>query len=114
MGGALAMNAGAFGSETWDIVTRVKTVNRTGEIKKQSPDVFSIGYRSVQSSSEEWFVSAELTLQQDYDKNAEKLLKESLTQLGYTNIGSQVIRKRNSKKELFEYCVYATWKENRK
>ncbi len=44
----------------------------------------------------------------------EKLLEESLTQLGYTNIGSNVVRKRNSKKELFEYCVYATWKEKRK
>ena len=40
----------------------------------------------------------------------EKLLEEFLYQLGYINIGSQVIRKRNSKKELFEYCVYATWK----
>ncbi|MEQ9549464.1 MAG: DNA adenine methylase [Coleofasciculus sp. G3-WIS-01] len=42
--------------------------------------------------------------------NTEKFLEESLKQLGYTNIGSQVIRKRNSKKELFEYCVSATWK----
>jgi len=43
--------------------------------------------------------------------NTEKLLEESLHQLGYTNIGSNIVRKRNSKKELFEYCVYATWKE---
>lgn len=44
----------------------------------------------------------------------EKLLEDSLKPLGFTNIGSTVVRKRNSKKELFEYCVYATWKENRK
>jgi len=43
----------------------------------------------------------------------EKLFEDSLRSLGYTNIGSKVVRKRNSKKELFEYCIYATWKETR-
>lgn len=38
----------------------------------------------------------------------EKLLEDSLKSLGFTNIGNKVIRKRNSKKELFEYCIYAT------
>ena len=33
--------------------------------------------------------------------------------VGFTNIGSKIVRKRNSKKELFEYCVYATWQEER-
>lgn len=42
----------------------------------------------------------------------EKLLEESLRSLGFTNVGSATVRKRNSKKELFEYCVYATWREN--
>jgi len=46
--------------------------------------------------------------------HTEKLLEDSLKSLGFTNIDSKVIRKRNSKKELFEYCVYATWKESRK
>ena len=31
VGGALAMNAGCYGSETWDIVARVHTMDRTGE-----------------------------------------------------------------------------------
>ncbi len=44
----------------------------------------------------------------------EKLLEDSLRSLGFTNVGSKVIRKRNSKKELFEYCIYATWKYTRK
>ena len=30
MGGALAMNAGAFGSETWSLVEEVELVNRAG------------------------------------------------------------------------------------
>lgn len=46
--------------------------------------------------------------------HTEKLLEDSLRSIGFTNVGSKVVRKRNSKKELFEYCVYATWKEIRK
>lgn len=42
------------------------------------------------------------------------LLKDSLESLGFTNIGSKFVRKRNSKKELFEYCVHATWKSEMK
>jgi len=45
--------------------------------------------------------------------HTEKLLEDSLRSLGFTNICSKVVRKRNCKKELFEYCVYATWKESR-
>lgn len=46
--------------------------------------------------------------------HTEKLLEDSLRSLGFTNIGSKAVRKRNSKKELFEYFTYATWKETRK
>ncbi len=44
----------------------------------------------------------------------QEILAESLASSGFTNIGSKVIRKRNSKKELFEYCVYATWQKSKK
>ena len=44
--------------------------------------------------------------------HTERLLEDSLRSLGFTNVGSKVVRKRNSKKELFEYCVYATWRES--
>ena len=40
---------------------------------------------------------------------SEKIYAESLRVLGYTNITSRIVRKRNSKKELYEYCVTATW-----
>jgi len=45
--------------------------------------------------------------------HTETLLEESLKSLGFSNVGNKVVRKRNSKKELFEYCVYATWNEER-
>ena len=45
--------------------------------------------------------------------HTDKLIENSLKILGFTNVGSRIVRKRNSKKELFEYCIYATWRESR-
>lgn len=58
VGGALAMNAGAHGSETWDFVTQIKTVNRAGEIHLRSKKEFDVSYRHVRGFEDEWFVSA--------------------------------------------------------
>ena len=58
VGGALAMNAGAFGGETWRHVVSVETIDRQGEIHQRSPEDYCIGYRSVQGPKDEWFVSA--------------------------------------------------------
>ncbi|WP_367154791.1 UDP-N-acetylmuramate dehydrogenase [Methylomonas sp. HYX-M1] len=63
MGGALAMNAGAFGGETWRIVERVEMVNRHGQILERGTDEFEVAYRSVRGLPEEWFLSAQLRLQ---------------------------------------------------
>ncbi len=63
LGGALAMNAGAFGSEIWDQVKQVETLDRYGEVRKRTPDDFDIGYRRVKGTAGEWFLSAELQLQ---------------------------------------------------
>ena len=63
MGGALAMNAGAFGGETWPLVKRVETVDRRGVRRWRTPADFRIAYREVQGPAGEWFVAAELRLQ---------------------------------------------------
>jgi len=47
VGGALAMNAGCYGSETWDIVDSVLVVTRQGELKRRAPAEYEIGYRHV-------------------------------------------------------------------
>lgn len=63
MGGALAMNAGAFGSETWDLVVGVEMINRQGEIIFRHPSEFKIGYRTVDGPmADEWFLAAHLQL----------------------------------------------------
>jgi UDP-N-acetylmuramate dehydrogenase len=69
VGGALAMNAGCYGAETWEKVNEVQTINRFGELKQRQPAEYDIGYRHVALKSphaspltphanEEWFVAA--------------------------------------------------------
>ncbi len=84
MGGALAMNAGAFGGETWTIVQRVQMINRHGEISARTPADFSISYRTVRGENEEWFVSVDLLLAQDHDGGAEQRIRELLNRRSET------------------------------
>jgi UDP-N-acetylmuramate dehydrogenase len=63
MGGALAMNAGAFGGETWRIVAAVTTVDRKGVMRERAPSEFAIAYREVRLPAEEWFIGCRLHLQ---------------------------------------------------
>jgi len=58
IGGALAMNAGAFGSETWDYVSSVETMDRQGATHQRLPKDYELGYRSVKAPAEEWFIAA--------------------------------------------------------
>jgi len=62
VGGALAMNAGAFGGETWDVVAAVETVDRDGRRHRRLPADYAVGYREVRGPAREWFVAAELRL----------------------------------------------------
>jgi UDP-N-acetylmuramate dehydrogenase len=59
VGGALAMNAGAFGGQTWDVVVAVETIDRGGRIHRSQPGDFTIAYRDVSLPGELWFVAAE-------------------------------------------------------
>ncbi|HXO14842.1 MAG TPA: FAD-binding protein, partial [Steroidobacteraceae bacterium] len=45
LGGALAMNAGAFGGETWRHVLGVETIDRGGHTHSRAPGEYRIGYR---------------------------------------------------------------------
>lgn len=57
IGGALRMNAGAFGGETWNHVVLVETVDRQGNIHYRKPEEFHVRYRHVQGPGEEWFIA---------------------------------------------------------
>jgi len=56
VGGALAMNAGAHGGETWERVESVRTIDRYGEIHQHAPAEYSVDYRSVTGPANEWFI----------------------------------------------------------
>lgn len=64
MGGALAMNAGAFGGETWNKVMSVQTIDRHGQVRTRYPADYHIAYRSVEGPAGEWFLSCELQLEE--------------------------------------------------
>jgi len=65
VGGALRMNAGAFGGETWDRVESVATIDRSGHVRERPKSDFDIGYRSVRGVENEWFVSASFAFDEE-------------------------------------------------
>jgi UDP-N-acetylmuramate dehydrogenase len=82
MGGALAMNAGAFGGETWDVVENVRTIDRAGILHERLPSEYEIGYRHVTGTADEWFVSCVLHLSQDDSQQGLDKIKQLLSKRG--------------------------------
>lgn len=101
VGGALAMNAGCYGAETWEIVEKVKTINRAGKLRERKPEDYLVGYRHIalqqgfnSVSDEEWFVGGWFRLQQgDHDNSRQKIkallaARISSQPLNFPNAGS--------------------------
>ena len=76
IGGALRMNAGAFGGETWDSVERVEVLNRAGETAEYTPADYDVGYRYALrrgSDRDEWFLGATFRFEQNADTSMDKV-----------------------------------------
>jgi len=64
VGGALAMNAGCYGGETWDLVARAVTIDRQGRLRTRARAEFEVGYRHCalrdgrRLGEDEWFTGA--------------------------------------------------------
>jgi UDP-N-acetylmuramate dehydrogenase len=84
MGGALAMNAGAFGGETWERVLAVETLDRKGRHRTRSPKDYKVGYRSVRGPRDEWFVAVHLLLEPGDAESAQARIKALLDRRGQT------------------------------
>jgi UDP-N-acetylmuramate dehydrogenase len=82
MGGALAMNAGAFGGETWAQVTAVDTIDRFGGVHTRLPSEYRIAYRSVTGVPDEWFLGATLALQHGDAEAARERIQDLLARRG--------------------------------
>ncbi len=112
VGGALAMNAGCYGGETWNIVARVYTIDRAGQLHERTPAQYQIAYRTVvlkaecgrrraaeihPSSlilhpSEEWFVAATFRLVPGEGAVSRRKIRELLTR----RIASQPLNQPNA------------------
>jgi len=97
IGGALAMNAGCYGTETWEIVERVQTIGRKGQLRGRLPADYTVGYRYValmremrakmddrevqpgDFPDEEWFVGAWFRLSSGTVDASRQKIKEFLT-----------------------------------
>jgi UDP-N-acetylmuramate dehydrogenase len=96
VGGALAMNAGCYGAQTWEIVYKVQTLGRAGQLQARLPGDYEIGYRHValkpetsdgeqgerQSGNfpgEEWFAGGWFKLPEEKEAVSRQKIKELLT-----------------------------------
>jgi UDP-N-acetylmuramate dehydrogenase len=106
------MNAGCYGSETWEFVARVDTIDRHGRLRARTPEDFELGYRHVKlnidsrrfatageppadaPAAEEWFVSAWFRFRRGDGERARRRIKALLARriatqpLGLPNAGS--------------------------
>ena len=73
VGGALTMNAGAFGGETWDRIMSVETVDRAGRIRVRSKDEFGVSYRHAQGRVDEWFIAARFEFKAQAEDGLERV-----------------------------------------
>jgi len=93
IGGALTMNAGAFGGETWAVVEQAVMIDRRGQLTERGPQDFGIGYRHVDLPPKEWFAAAVFRFEQraaDEASNIRELLQQrNATQpIGQPSCGS--------------------------
>jgi UDP-N-acetylmuramate dehydrogenase len=101
VGGALAMNAGCYGSEAWDVVERVLTVHRDGQMSRRDPREYEIRYRHVAlrpeywrvtHSDEEYFAAAWFR----FAAGDAKLARATITELLQRRIATQPLQQPNA------------------
>jgi UDP-N-acetylmuramate dehydrogenase len=94
VGGALAMNAGCYGGETWNHVVAVETVDRAGTLRHRVPADYELGYRHVQlnAPADEWFVSGVFGFRPGDEADAMDRIKELLQQ----RVASQPLNQPNA------------------
>lgn len=72
LGGALAMNAGAFGGETWPHVLSVSTMDRNGDTHERDTSEYRYSYRHIEGPHE-WFLGARLRFEKRPDVSSDDI-----------------------------------------
>ncbi len=86
VGGALAMNAGCYGTETWNIVRQVLTIDRQGKTHVRNESEFIASYRHVEMPiPDEWFLGAWFDLEPGVAEESVQKIKNLLA----TRLASQ-------------------------
>lgn len=86
VGGALAMNAGCYGAETWNIVHQALTIDRQGATHVRNVSEFNVSYRHVEMPIlNEWFLGAWFKL----DQGDAELSLQKIKNLLATRLASQ-------------------------
>jgi len=98
IGGALAMNAGAYNNEIWNYVEKVATIDRNGKRFIRKTNDFTFGYRNVKNKSssnvQEWFTAGYFVLQKGNKKISLQIMcdwsnkRKSTQPLDLPNAGS--------------------------
>ncbi len=83
VGGALAMNAGCYGSEIWEFVVRADTIDRGGRLRARRREDFDTAYRHAvirggRIGDDEWFVGGWLGFARGDGERARARIKELL------------------------------------
>lgn len=92
LGGALAMNAGAHGAETWDFVSEVTTIDMQGNLHQRQASEFEVNYRHVGIPANEYFVAAKMQFAEGDAKAESDLIRE-------------LLRKRNASQPTNQPCA---------
>ena len=82
VGGALAMNAGAYGTETWEHVIMAELVDVHGNVRQCSRSDFEVSYRQVSLDHGQWFIAANMRLCADDPVACRARIKELLQRRG--------------------------------
>ena len=84
IGGALAMNAGAHGGETWSFVEAVETVDRNGAVHRRAAAEYQVSYRRIHGPANEWFVAGHFRFPKDAKQEGRGLIRRLLARRGAT------------------------------
>ncbi len=95
-GGALAMNAGAFGGETWASVEHIECVNRAGHCQIFRAAEITTGYRRVDLPDGYWLLSGQLALEVVADGGADDGGKQRIRSLLEKRNASQPTQSANA------------------